>query len=113
MNSAEQLQKRIREGAEEHRQGFIVGSVFLRDALKDSYQGGADSLAPLLLEMAEALEKSGTTHLECDDGWYSCPLAENYSIESNQGMPGVCNCGAQIRIEALASFQRFLAKGGE
>lgn len=47
----------------------------------------------------EALKQS-SVHLQCEDGWYSCPLAENYLAEASCD----CNCGADVSAKALAAL---------
>lgn len=39
-----------------------------------------------------------TRHNECDDGWYSCPMAENY-FGKFKGK--YCGCGLKLTIKSM------------
>jgi hypothetical protein len=77
----------------EHKASYALGSALL--------------LEPLLLALDTL--KTKTHHNECEDGFYSCPKAENFYGSSDTK----CNCGADSVIEALASIEKMLeAKDG-
>lgn len=46
-----------------------------------------------------------TSHYECEDGWYSCPMSENYygpETEKN------CTCGADIQNKKIDDILELL-----
>lgn len=73
-----------------------------------AHLAGAELFLQPLLEALESLESRSKCHYECDDGWYSCPLAENYIEASNTGIPGKCNCGAGDFAEVIAKIEKLL-----
>lgn len=57
--------------------------------------------------LVESLENLKMTHYECEDGWYSCPMAENYygpETEKN------CTCGADIQNKNIEKILGMLKK---
>ena len=48
-----------------------------------------------------------TSHYECDDGWYSCPMAENYFGHDDKNF---CACGLKEHNERIDSILRLLKK---
>ena len=55
--------------------------------------------------LEEALEKLRHTHMVCEDGWYSCPQADNYT---GPGEPGededYCGCGADRANQIISEL---------
>ncbi len=48
-------------------------------------------------------EELAGPHLECEDGWYSCPLCEEGCIDDRQSG---CTCGRNMRVEAIGAALR-------
>lgn len=63
-------------------------------------------LTPLLEALAECVELFPTFHDTCEDGFYSCPAAENAFPDQR----GSCNCGADARIKALTALESALKR---
>ena len=47
----------------------------------------------------ELLKQLSRSHEECEDSWYSCPLAPGGC--SNDAVPPICNCGADAHNAIL------------
>lgn len=52
-------------------------------------------------EILPTLERARRGHYYCEDGWYSCPKAEDGCYDKRQGTE--CNCGADEKNAALVS----------
>jgi hypothetical protein len=68
-------------------------------------QGDPRPPAPDLVKALEGLRRS---HLEVEDGYYSCPLMENY-FGPEEGE--TCNCGADKHNAKLDAIIAALAGG--
>jgi len=71
-----------------------------------------ERIAELEKAVKDMAELAHMSHTYCEDGWYSCPMAEDGCADESRGSE--CDCGAvehNAKIDAIRSAAGYLGEG--